>query len=95
MNMINFMSRKIIGKTTIYYGSGDVAEERGLRLDAGAKRRGYINEKGEPELSPLFVYSFEFVDALDPQIEKEAEKLGMKPWDYVNQLYKQSKKKAS
>ena len=82
------MSRKIVGKTTIYYGSGDTATERGSRLDAGAKRRGYVNEKGEPELSPLFVYSFEFVDGLDPQIETEAEKAGLKPWDYLNQLFK-------
>lgn len=86
------MSRKIVGKITVYYGSGDVAEERGARMDAAAKRRGYVNEKGEPELSPLFVSSFEFVDALDPQIEKEAEKLGMKPWDYVNRLFAQTRK---
>lgn len=87
------MSRKIVGKTTIYYGSGDVAEERGGRMDAGAKRLGYINKKGEPELSPLFVYSFEFVDALDPEIGKTAEKAGLKPWEFVNQLFKQSKKR--
>jgi len=86
------MSRKIIGKITIYYGSGDAAEERGSRLDAGAKRRGFVDKHGAPELSPLFVYSFEFLDALDPQIEKEAEKLGMKPWDYLNQLFTQAKK---
>ncbi len=87
------MSRKIVGKITIYYGSGDTATERGGRLDAGAKRRGYVDKLGSPELSPLFVYSFEFVDALDPGIEKEAEKLGLKPWQYVNQLFTQAKKK--
>ena len=86
------MSRKIVGKITIYYGSGEVAEERGRRLDAAAKRRGHVNEKGEPELSPLFVSSFEFVDRLDPQIEKEAERLKMKPWDYVNQLFTQARR---
>lgn len=87
------MSRKLVGKTTIYYGSGEVAEERGSRLDAAALRRGYSNEKGQPELSPLFVYSFEFLDGLNPQIEKEAERLRLKPWDYVNQLFTQAKKK--
>ena len=87
------MSRKIVGKITIYYGSGDTATERGGRLDAGAKRRGYVDKHGAPELSPLFVYSFEFVDKLDPGIEREAEKLGLKPWDYVNQFYAQGKKK--
>lgn len=87
------MSRKIVGKITIYYGSGDVAEERGTRLDAAAKRRGYINEKGEPELSPLFVYGFELLDKLNPQIEKEAERLAMTPWDYLNQIFAQAKKK--
>lgn len=87
------MSRKIVGKVTVYYGSGAAAEERGARLDLAATRRGYVNEKGEPELSPLLVYSFEFVDELNPQIEKEAAKLGLKPWDYVNQLFTQAEKK--
>jgi hypothetical protein len=87
------MSRGIVGKITIYYGSGDEAEERGARLDAAAQRRGYLSKKGKPELSPLFVYSFEFVDALDPQIEAEADKLGLKPWDYVNRLFAEAKKK--
>ena len=87
------MSRKIVGKTTIYYGSGDAAEERGARLDAGAKRRGFEDKNGAPELSPLFVYSFEFIDALDPQIDVEAGRLGLKPWDYLNQLFTQAKKK--
>lgn len=87
------MSRKIIGKTTIYYGSGDVAEERGARMDAGSKRRGFIGKNGEPELSPLLVYSFEFVDALNPQIEMEAAARGQKPWELINSLFAQSKKK--
>jgi len=87
------MSRKIVGKITVYYGSGDVAEERGARLDAAAKRRGYINEHGDPELSPLFVHSFEFVDALNPGIEREAAMAGMTPAEYVNRLFTQVKKK--
>ncbi len=86
------MSRKIIGKTTIYYGSGDVAEERGGRMDAGAKKRGFVNKDGEPELSPLLVYSFEFLDALNPAIEKAAAEEGLKPWDYINQLFARAKK---
>lgn len=87
------MSRKVVGKLTIYYGSGDTATERGSRLDAGAKRRGFIDPKGAPELSPLFVYSFEFVDKLNPAIEKEAERLGLKPWEYVNQLFSEAQKR--
>lgn len=87
------MSRGIVGKTTIYYGSGDVAEERGARLDESAKRRGFVDKKGKPELSPLFVYSFEFLDKLDPRIEKAAELAGIAPWDYINQLFTQAKGK--
>jgi hypothetical protein len=87
------MARKIIGKTSIYYGSDQVAVERGDRLDAGARRRGYVNKKGEPELSPLFVFAFEFLDGLNPEIEKEAQELGMKPWEFVNRLFGQAKKK--
>jgi hypothetical protein len=82
------MARKIIGKTTLYYGSGDVATERGDRLDQAAKKRGFVNDQGAPELSPLFVYCFEFVDGLSPHIEEDAKKLGMEPWEYVNQFFK-------
>jgi len=87
------MNLKIIGRVTIYYGSGSAAEERGGRLDVAAKRQGFVDKDGRPELSPLFVHCFEFVDALDPQIDKEAEKLGLKPWEYINQLVAQAKKK--
>ena len=87
------MSRKIIGKTTIYYGSGQVAEERGERLDAGAKRRGFVDKDGEPELSPLFVYCFELADGLDPDLEKAAANEGLKPSEFINQLFAQCKKR--
>lgn len=87
------MKVKNIGKFSLYYGSGDAATERGKRMDAAAKRRGYVDKDGEPEISPLFVYAFELLDALDPGIEKEARNLGLEPWDYVNQLFTQAKKK--
>jgi hypothetical protein len=87
------MGRKIIGKTTIYYGSGEAAEERGGRLDEAAKRRGFVNKEGEPELSPLFVFCFEVVDKLNPGIEKEAEKLNIDPAEFINQIFAQWKKR--
>lgn len=87
------MSLGIVGRCTIYYGYGDVAEERGKRLGVAAKRRGYVDKDDKSQISPLFVYAFEFLDGLDPGIEKEAKNLGLEPWEYVNQLFTEAKKK--
>lgn len=87
------MSRIIIGKMTLYYGSGQAAEERGARMDAGAKRRGFVNKDGVPELSPLLVYCFELVDSLSPAIEAEARKLQQEPGEFINTLFQDYKKK--